>query len=362
MFEQNAFGRTDAGTIGAEEELILVDPRTNAIAHRSDEVLRAMEIPAGSAHHDFYEALLELTSPICTNADEAIRGLHELRAAMRSAGGSAVGAGLHPSAQFGNVRASAGERYRWVEDSHAGATFRTPEAAFHVHIGMPDPESAIRAFNGLRNYLPVFVALSANSPFWYGMDSGFASARAVHNKAYPRFDIPPAFSRFEDYATTIETLVGAGQLPDYTLVWWEVRPHPRLGTVEVRAMDSQSDLRSATGLAALVHGLAVHESQNQEIDHLPREIVAENCFRASRYGLATSLWWEGSLVPIRELVSRAVDVAWDPAAQYGSDAALEEIGSILRDGNGADRQRAAFARGGMDALLQHLRTETDADL
>ena len=124
---------------------------------------------------------------------------------------------------------------------------RTPDCALHVHVGMPDPETAIRVCNGLREYLPLLEALAANSPFWHGRDSGFASARRILRRGFPRVDIPSAFRDFAEYEEVVQAAMAAAEIDDYTFLWWEVRPHPRFGTVEVRAMDSQSSLASVGG-------------------------------------------------------------------------------------------------------------------
>jgi carboxylate-amine ligase len=146
-------------------------------------------------------------------------------------------------------------------------------------------------------------------------------------------------------------VVAAGELPDYTFLWWDIRPHPRMGTVEVRAMDSQSDLRSAAGLAALVHGLARAEIDRADRDWMAREPLMEASFVASRDGLQARVPVGGSLRPAPEAARAAVERARPHAAELGSADALDGVERILAEGNGADRQRAAHARGGMPALL-----------
>ena len=204
--------------------------------------------------------------------------------------------GLHPAAVFGDVvhvdRASATRR---SSRCSAGLITRTPTAALHVHVGMPDPATAILAFNGLRRHLPLLQALAANSPFWYGLDSGFDSARAQMFRAYPRSEIPPRRSAASTTTSaSIEAIVSSAEIADYTFLWWDVRPHPLLGTVEVRAMDAQSDLDTVAALAALVHGLALHEARNPR----PADdsgVLMESSFRAARDGLRATIWFDGAL-------------------------------------------------------------------
>jgi carboxylate-amine ligase len=221
---------------------------------------------------------------------------------------------------------------------------------------MPDAETAIRACNALRIHLPLLQALAANSPFWYGQDSGLASARAHVFREFPRSEIPRAFASFDEYAECVEAVATAGELPDYTFLWWDIRPHPVLGTVEVRAMDSQSWLAGAVGLAALVHALA-RWAVEQRGPWERREVLMESSFRAARDGLDARLWHRGAMRPAVDVARETLELARPYARELGSDGPLEEIERILVDGNGAARQRAAFARGGLRAVLAQLAQE-----
>jgi carboxylate-amine ligase len=252
------------------------------------------------------------------------------------------------------------ERYLAIADSMRGLLERTPTCALHVHVGMPDPESAIAAANGLRAYLPVLQGLAAHSPYWHGRDSGFATARAQLFRGYPRGIIPPAFAGYDDYLAFTDAWVLAGDLPDYTYLWWDVRPHPRLGTVELRAMDAQSRLDSVRGLAALVHALAVACAQGESREPAPGHELMETSFRAGRDGLDATILWRGELRPLREAAADTLAFARPYARDLGGAEALEEVERILREGNGADRMRAAHERGGMRAVLALLARETAA--
>ncbi|HEV2812483.1 MAG TPA: YbdK family carboxylate-amine ligase [Solirubrobacteraceae bacterium] len=349
------FGRGPSFRLGVEEEFILVDAETGAVAHTGSDLLPRLPIdsPHGRFAPDTYEAEIELKAPISADAGEAFDHLIHLRADLGAAGASAIGAGIHPDAVFGDVVHVPGERYAAIVAMLRGLITRTPTAATHVHVGMPDPATAILAYNGLRSHLPLLQALSANSPFWFGKDSGFDSSRAQLFRAYPRAAIPPAFRGFPDYERTIEAVVSSAEIADYTFLWWDVRPHPLLGTVEVRAMDAQSDPRAVAALAALVHGLALHEvaSPSRAVDS---GILMESSFRAARDGLRATIWFDGALHPVVDVARRAVALA----RRHVDVPALEEVERILTDGNGADRQRAVHAREGMRGLLRHLAAET----
>ena len=236
------FGAAPDFSLGIEEELLLVDPETHALQHSAVDVLARLSVSphGGAAYPETYSALVELASPICADVGEAVGSLSALRGSLRAARATAVGAGLHPDGAFGDADHYPSDRYRLIAREMRGLLSRTPTCALHVHVGMPDAEAAIRACNGLRTHLPLLQALAANSPFWHGRDSGLASARAQVFRAFPTSEIPAVFASFDDYMEHVDKLVAAGGLPDYTFLWWDLRPHPVLGTVEVRAMDSQS--------------------------------------------------------------------------------------------------------------------------
>ena len=349
------FGRGPSYKLGVEEEFVLVDPATGAVSHTGTEVLARLphDSPHGRFAPDTYEAEIELKAPVSDDAAQAVDHLRALRAALRESGASAIGAGIHPNAVFGDVRHVAGERYAAIVAMLRGLITRTPTAATHVHVGMPDPATAILVYNGLRSHLPLLQALSANSPFWFGQDSGFDSARAQLFRAYPRAVIPRAFRGWSDYERAIEAIVSSAEIADYTFLWWDVRPHPLLGTVEVRAMDAQFDSRATAGLAALVHGLALHEAASPS-PAVDSGVLMESSFRAARDGLRATVWSDGALRPVADVARRAVALA----RRHRDVPALDEIERILTEGNGADRQRAVHAREGMDGLVAWLAAET----
>jgi carboxylate-amine ligase len=353
------FGAEPDFCVGIEEELLLVDSVTHLLDHSAVEVLGRLAVPPneGAALPEAFAALVELTSPVCSETGEAVAALAALRGHLRAAGGTTIGAGLHPDGAFGDVVHYPSQRYRLIAEQMRGLMSRTPTAALHVHVGMPDAEAAIRACNALRTHLPLFQALAANSPFWHGRDSGMASARAHFFRALPSSEIPPAFGSFDEYAENVELLTTAGGLPDYTFLWWDIRPHPVLGTIEVRAMDAQSSLGDVAGLGALVHALAVRAVDSRgPWEH--RNVLTESSFRAARDGIEATLWHDGAFRSVPEIAREAVQLALPYARELGSDGALEEIERMLVDGNGAARRRIAFGRGGMSEVLADLVDET----
>ena len=354
---EHAFGTSEPFTLGIEEELLLVDPETRRLAPVAVDVLRAMEAHERAASHEVYAASIELRSPPRLDAEDAAREVAGLRAAARDAGATLVGAGLHPAGELGDVPLVDNERYRLVGGSMRGLIRRTPECALHIHVGMPDADTAIRVFNGIRSYLPLLVALSANSPMWFGHDSGLASARFALVRSYPRRAVPRPFRDLDDYASTIAAVAAAGDLSDYTYVWWDVRLHPRLGTIELRELDAQSRIDDATALAALVQALARHLADHPA-EPEPSEPISESSFRASRDGINATLLDEGELRPVNDIARRTLEAVSPAARELGGEAALAGIERMLAEGGGAGRQRAALQGGGMEAVLEQLVEET----
>jgi carboxylate-amine ligase len=352
---EQAFG-TAPFALGIEEELLLVAAvPPHALVDRASELVARAD--SEFVKPDVYEEMVESATSICANVAEAVDELEHRRTSIRTAGFTLAGAGVHPQAAFADVRHVEHPRYEHIHATMRGLLERTPTCALHVHVGMPDAATAIAVCNRLRAHLPLLQALAAHSPFWNGRDAGFATARAQLFRGFPRAVIPRAFADWHDYAQCTDAWVAAGELPDYTFLWWDIRPHPRLGTVEVRAMDAQSRLGTVAGLGALVHALALACADGHGAIE-PTEALSESSFRAGRDGLEATIWWCGGLRPVREVAADVLALARPYARDLGGADALAEIERVLREGNGADRMRAAYAAGGLPAVLERLVTET----
>ena len=335
--------------------MLLVDPVTHALSHSSTRVLEAIGDTGADIKHDLYEAQIEIASPPSDDVAAAVRALRAHRREVANVGGILLGAGVHPSAEFGDVKIVDQERYMRECVNLRGIVQRTPDCALHVHVGVPDNECSIRIYNALREYVPLLVGLSGNSAFWHGVDSGFTCTRMVLRRAYPRTEVPPSFRDWADYEETVDRVREAGQIPDYTFLWWDVRPHPNLGTVETRVMDAQASLRDVEALSSLVYGIACNAADHGPPEPSAREALAESAFRATRDGVGATVWSDGRLRPLGELAGEAITLA----KPYAGDA-VDDVMRIVREGNGADRQRRNFEAGGMPQVLAELVAETVA--
>jgi glutamate---cysteine ligase / carboxylate-amine ligase len=342
---------TSAGyTIGIEEELMIVDAETLALTNAIERLLE--KAPEGKVKPELMESVCEIATDACPSVDAAGEDLRALRRTvceLAENNGLGIGsAGTHPFAMWEDQRIVARPRYRDLIEALRFVARQELIFGMHVHVGLDDPEKAIHVANGMRVHLPVLLALSANSPFWQGSDTGLLSARTPIFRAFPRVGVPPSYGGWDDYAARIDFMVESGVMEDYTFLWYDVRPHPKLGTVEVRVCDSQTRVEHTLGLAALIQAmvreLSVHFEAGQPLSDYPYEMLDENKWLAARHGL------DGELIdlPVRERVAtkdlarRLLDRLIDHAHDLGADDHFEALEDLLARGNGAHRQRVVF--------------------
>jgi carboxylate-amine ligase len=284
-------------TVGVEEEVMLLDPHGWALASRADAVMSGLtgELASHTSTETHGSALELRTDPHATVVAglaqlEELRG--DLARELEPLELRAAVAGLHPFTLWQDTQISDGDRYRFLYGSMRELARREPTFALHVHVAVPDPDSALRAINRLRSHLPLLLALSANSPFWQGRETGLASARTPLFQAFPRVGIPRAFLDYSDYVSTIDLLLRCEAFPEPTFLWWDARLQPRFGTIEVRIMDAQTTVADSAALTALVQCLVrLEATEGSGVDpliDLP-EVLAENRFLAARDGAEASL-------------------------------------------------------------------------
>jgi carboxylate-amine ligase len=347
------FGSGRPFSIGVEEELFLVDPVTGRQANASEAVVERVGEVDGDIAPELHACQVELITEVCGSAGEAVDAIAAMRQAVRATGAGLLGSGTHPSAAEGEAEITDKERYERIRYLLGDAAL-TPVGGLHVHVGMPDADTAIRTFNHLRGHLPLLQALAANSPFRHGRDTGLASAREVTLRGWPRSGVPRALHDFDDFCAMADRLSRAADVEDYTWFWWKLRPHPRLGTVEVRALDAQASVEDIAAIVALTHCLARSAIEQPTVD-VAHELVEEGLFRAARFGTSARLPdGDGALRPVSALVAEALSVARRYAGELGCADALELVPQLVSRGGGAGRQRRFHGLAGMDALLREL--------
>ena len=360
---ERRFGSTAPFTTGVEEEFQLVDPRTRELAPAVEAVMGAAPEGSDRMGRELFQDCVELRTPVYPDVSGLGRELPALRRevakAANTAGVRIAGAGLHPISDPFAQKFTPGERYRRMEEELGALARLQIIYALHVHVGVPDEEAAIQATNALLRHVPILTALGANSPFWNGMDTGFASARVKIRDASPRSGLPPTFRSWEEFEGYTEALVAMGNIPDFSWFWWDVRPHPRHGTVELRVPDAQAEPRHVVALAALTQCIVATAEA-----HAPQDarFVSENKWRAIRRGLDARLYnfdsreEKGAREVAGDLVARLRPVSQDLGCEEELDGVLE----ILERGSGAELQRAAYERRGSLADVVDYLIETTA--
>src|SRR6201996_2912208 len=335
---------------GVEEEVMLLDPtRRWAPAQRIDDVLEMLPVAlAGSVSAETHQAAIELRTDPLESVGRAVAQLRRQRGEVGDAavrwGVAAAGAGMHPLALWSETEVTSASRYRLIRETMRDLTTREPTFALHVHVGVPHPERAIDLYNRLRVHLPLLLALSGNSPFWRGRDSGFASTRTILFQAFPRTGMPRRYGSYAEWVETVDLQLRVGALPEPTFLWWDVRPQPRFGTVEVRIMDAQSGVAETATLVALVQSIARLELEQGYVSERAcslDEMLAENRFLAARDGVDARLIdpTTESLRPIPEILDELLEAAQPHAAALGCLHEFDQA-ATLAAAPGAARQRA----------------------
>ena len=341
-------------TLGVEEESMLVNPHDWSLAQQIDRVLPALTEEL-SAHvtPETHRSALELSTGVHPTvkdmATELLRLRSMLQRELRPLGLSCASAATHPFTVWQETVVSTGPRYDLVYGSMRELARREPTFALHVHVGVDDPEDAIRLTNRMRAHLPLLLALSVNSPFWQGRDTGLGSARTPLFQAFPRVGIPRVFGDYADWVEAVDLLIRCDAFPEPTFLWWDVRPQPRFGTVEVRILDAQTTVAQTAALVALIQSLArleIRDGFASERLVNTQEALDENRFIAARDGMEATLI-DPDLerrVPARELLASLLEAVAPHARELGCETELEAIGSMA-ERTGARRQ-LEFARQG----------------
>src|ERR687897_258042 len=350
------FGATDPFTLGVEEEYMLLDPETFDLVQHVDTVLTAVQ--GGEFVErigpELMQSVLEISTPVCHTAADVDTELRKLRTYItdiaREEGLRVGSAGTHPFSLFERQRITARDRYRNLVDQLQYVARRELIFGLHIHCAVDDPDKAVAIIGALLPHLPELLALSGNSPFWRGEVTGLSSSRQMVFAAFPRSGPPPRFRNYSDYAEVVGQLEKTGCIADYTHIWWDIRLHPRFGTVEIRVCDAVTQVEDAVALAAycqaLVKQLSEQHDSGEPIPSYHRILTTENKWLSARYGLEAPIMdlatGARNRIPVAQLIRRTLKQLQPHARELGSERELEGIGEILARGNGSDRQLRVF--------------------
>jgi carboxylate-amine ligase len=352
----HSFGKSDPYTLGVEEEYMLLDSETFDLVQHIDTVLAAVQGHElePRINSELMQSVLEIATPVCHTPADVRDQLVELRSYVigvaRDQGLRVGSAGTHPFSLFERQRITAKDRYRALVDQMQYIARRELIFGLHVHVAVNDAEKAIQVVNGLIGHLAELVALSSNSPFWRGEPTGLASSRHMVFAAFPRSGPPPRFRDYADYAEVVGQLERTGCIADYTHIWWDIRLHPRLGTIEIRICDAVTQLDDVVAITAFCQALVKHYSERfdagEEIPSFHRILTTENKWLAARYGLEAPVMdlvtGRRNRLSVSQVIRRTLKLVEPHARELGSEAELAGIEQILRRGNGADRQLRVF--------------------
>ncbi len=362
-------------TLGIEEEYQTVDPETRDLrSHIATEMLAQGKIRLEErVKAELHQSVIEVGTRVCRNIEEAREDLYDLRRNMirlaHENGLMLVAGATHPFADWRSQEIYPDPRYAQVVEDLQLSARSNLIFGLHVHVGIEDKESAIRVMNSLRYFLPHILALSTNSPFWLGMDSGYKSYRCKVFEGFPRTNIPDSFTSYSEFESYVDLLIKTNCIDNAKKIWWDIRPHPFFDTVEVRVCDIPMRAEETVAIAGLIQATACKlwklHSQNVDYRQYARALLMENKFRAIRYGLDGKMidFGKQEELPARDLIQEYLRWVDDVLDELGSRKAVEYIHTMLANGSGADRQLRRFAEtGSLRAVVDFMAEETRAGL
>ena len=358
-------------SIGIEEEYQTIDPETRDLrSHIQMEILPKAKLKvAERVKPEMHQAVVEVGSKVCRDIKEAREDMLALRREMislASENGLLLGAAsTHPFADWKVQEIYPDERYKQVVEDMQLVARANLVFGLHVHVGIEDRNTAIHIMNSMRYFLPHILALSTNSPFWLGMETGFKSYRSKVFERFPRTGIPDVFSNWADYETFINLLIRTNCIDNGKKVWWDIRPHPFFETLEVRVCDIPMRVDETLAIAALIQATAamlwkLHAS-NKSYRIYGRALLSENKFRASRYGLDGKLidFGKEEEVSEKKLMHEYLHMIDDVVDELGSRDEVDYIHEMLKMGSGADRQLQVFREtGDLKKVVDYIVEET----
>ena len=370
------FRPSERCSLGIEVEFALVDVATGGLVSAAPSVLAALAARHGGEHPrvkaELYQCTLEAITGVCETVAEATGDLRETLAEIREVvepmGVGLISAGLHPFSPWQDQDRSIGERYDAIVERVQWPARRLVTHGVHYHVGVRSAEASIQITSALAAMLPLFLALSSSSPYWHGADTGLHSARTKVFEALPTTGLPPAFADWAEFEAFMTSLINAGAISTIREVWWDIRPHPNFGTVELRMCDAMPTLSEVGALAALAQCSVARFAELLERGYqLPTQrewVLRENKWRAARFGLDAELVVDthGTTRPIDNIVDETVEELAPYAHRLGCEKELADVRRIMDVGTGATRQRQVFTRtGSLVEVVHALRRELEVD-
>jgi glutamate---cysteine ligase / carboxylate-amine ligase len=359
---EQKFGRGRLYSLGVEEEFQIVSGESYELVSRIDEIISEVEDDEeheGRVKPELLQSVVEVATKVAGSVGEALEDIARLRARVRDAaaenGSLVAAAGTHPFSRYEHQEVTDRPRYHELVEDMRWVAERELIFGLHVHVGLDSPDKAIACVNAGRTFLPVLLALSANSPFWQGRPTGIASTRSKVFDAFPRSGLPPAFSSYEEFELLVDRAVKTNCFPDYTYIWWDLRPHPKLGTIEFRVCDAQTRIDVVEYLVALVQSLVATLAEEFDargaLPIQPITLVAENKWRAARDGLHARLidLEQDTERPAADALRSLAERCLPAARRLGCAAELERVDEVVARGSGADEQLRVYEE--TDSLL-----------
>jgi glutamate---cysteine ligase / carboxylate-amine ligase len=362
-------------TIGIEEEYQTVDPETRDLrSHISAEIIQKGRTLLGEVvKPEMHQSVVEIGTGVCATIQDARAEIRDIRRQIvdlaRANGLRLSAGGTHPFAHWANQEIYPDDRYRIIVEDMKMVARANLIFGLHVHIGVEDRETAIQIMNGARYFLPHILALSTNSPFWMGMDSGLRSYRCKVFDKFPRTNIPDVYSSWSEFENYVDLLIRTKCIDNAKKIWWDIRPHPHFPTLEFRICDMPMRLDETVAIAALCQAVIaklykLHE-QNLSFRHYSRSLIMENKWRAARYGLDGKLidFGKQQEVPVRQLIGEILEFVSDVTGELGSGREISYIERILEEGSGADRQLRVFHEtNDLKQVVDYMISETEHGL
>ena len=361
-------------TLGIEEELQIIDPKTRELRSHIQQILADGKIILKEhVKPEMHQSVVELGTEICNDARDARRAVAYLRSELAKLadhdGLRIASAGTHPFSHWMDQLITAHERYATIVKDMQQIARCNLIFGLHVHVGIPDREEAIDIMNQARYFLPHLYALSVNSPFWLGQNTGLKAYRQMIFERFPRTGIPDAFESLSEYEDYLKLLVSTNCIDNAKKIWWDIRLHPFFNTIEFRICDAQSRVDDTVALAALMQTIVFKlqklRRQNVTFRSYARRLIDENRWRAARYGLDGKLIDFGRKCEVdeRNLLHEMLDFIADEVDELGNHAEIAHIERIMREGTGADRQLMVWERThDMKAVVDQIVAETNEGL